>query len=193
MKTVIVDVDTQLDFMYPAGALAAPGAEAIAGLIVELNRKAWERGLVVVSTMDAHAENDAEFRQWPAHCVKGTIGQKKIEGSMAKEHIVVPNGGTMPEVQGARQVVVEKQALDCFTNPHMGAVLKALGAERAVVYGVAAEYCVSCAAMGLLGAGLKVEIVEDAIQAIEAGAGRAAMEEFLARGGRVTRAAELLL
>ena len=28
MKTVYVDVDTQLDFLYPAGALYVPGADA---------------------------------------------------------------------------------------------------------------------------------------------------------------------
>ena len=29
MKTVFMDVDTQLDFLYPAGALYVPGAERL--------------------------------------------------------------------------------------------------------------------------------------------------------------------
>ena len=29
MKTVFFDIDTQLDFLYPAGALYVPGAERI--------------------------------------------------------------------------------------------------------------------------------------------------------------------
>ncbi len=33
-KTVFVDVDTQIDFVYPAGALYAPGAETIVPALV---------------------------------------------------------------------------------------------------------------------------------------------------------------
>ena len=38
MKTVFFDVDTQLDFLYPAGALYVPGAERIVPAIARLNR-----------------------------------------------------------------------------------------------------------------------------------------------------------
>ena len=31
MKSVFFDVDTQIDFLYPAGALYVPGAESIVG------------------------------------------------------------------------------------------------------------------------------------------------------------------
>src|SRR5436190_23050104 len=78
MKTVFVDVDTQIDFVYPAGALYAPGAETIVPALVRLNRHAAASGIPVISTMDAHTENDPEFRHWPAHCVAGTIGQQKV-------------------------------------------------------------------------------------------------------------------
>ncbi|MBA3972628.1 MAG: isochorismatase, partial [Candidatus Solibacter sp.] len=81
MKTVYFDIDTQMDFMTPAGALAAPGAERLIAGVAAMNQRAWERGEAVVSTVDAHAENDAEFRVWPAHCVKGTMGQAKPEAT----------------------------------------------------------------------------------------------------------------
>jgi nicotinamidase/pyrazinamidase len=55
MKTVFFDVDSQLDFLYPAGALYVPGAERIVPAIARLNRFAGERGIPVISTMDAHA------------------------------------------------------------------------------------------------------------------------------------------
>ena len=38
MKTVFFDIDTQIDFLYPAGALYVNGAEQIAGTIARLNR-----------------------------------------------------------------------------------------------------------------------------------------------------------
>ena len=58
MRTVFVDVDTQLDFLYPVGALYVPGAERIVPVLERLNRYAAARGIPVLSTADAHAEND---------------------------------------------------------------------------------------------------------------------------------------
>ena len=73
MKTVFFDIDTQIDFVYPAGALYVPGAERIVPVIAELNRRA----ALVISTMDAHSEDDPEFQIYPHHCVVGTAGQQK--------------------------------------------------------------------------------------------------------------------
>ena len=76
MKTVFFDVDTQLDFMYPSGALYVAGAEKIVEQIAALNRFAGAEGIPLISTTDAHAENDPEFQgvaaalrcrlHWPA-------------------------------------------------------------------------------------------------------------------------------
>ena len=73
MKTVFFDIDTQIDFVYPAGALYVPGAEHILPVIGELNRRAP----LLISTMDAHSEDDPEFQIYPHHCVVGTTGQHK--------------------------------------------------------------------------------------------------------------------
>ena len=55
MKTVFFDIDSQLDFLYPAGALYVPGAERIVPAIARLNRFAAAHGIPVISTTDAHA------------------------------------------------------------------------------------------------------------------------------------------
>ena len=50
MKTVFFDIDTQLDFMYPAGALHVPGSEKIVEQIAALNRFAGaQNGIPLVS------------------------------------------------------------------------------------------------------------------------------------------------
>ena len=54
MKTVYFDVDTQLDFMHPSGALYVPGAESIINHIARMNQQAAAEGSLVISTMDAH-------------------------------------------------------------------------------------------------------------------------------------------
>src|ERR1700691_5017957 len=91
MKTAFFDIDTQLDFLYPAGALYVPGAERIVPAIARLNRHAAQHGMPVVSTTDAHFEDDVEFKTWPRHCVAGTIGQHKAETTLLERRVVIPN------------------------------------------------------------------------------------------------------
>ena len=82
---VFFDIDTQIDFLYPAGALYVPGAEKIVDRVAELNRLAAARGIPVISTADAHSEDDPEFRNWPPHCVVETAGQHKPASTFSGE------------------------------------------------------------------------------------------------------------
>lgn len=193
MKTVFFDIDTQWDFLAPAGALAVPGAARLVPVLSRLNQWAGRHGVTVVSTMDAHHENDAEFRVWPAHCVAGTLGQQKPAGTLLEGRAVLSSApGARVDIAAARQVLVEKQQLDCFTNANLAALLGDLGAGRYVVYGVVTEYCVRCAAFGLLKTGARVELVTDAIQSLDDGAGARTLAEFTAAGGVLTDSARLL-
>ena len=192
MKTVFFDVDTQIDFLYPAGALYVPGAERIEGALSRLTRYAGENSIAVISTMDAHAEDDPEFRDWPPHCVAGTLGQHKLNPTLLDRRVVVPLASGDYRVQDSPQVIIEKQSLDCFTNPNLEAVLRELGADRYVVYGVVTEYCVRFAAQGLLKAGKRVEIVKDAVQTLKADDGERTLNDLLSAGARLTTVDELL-
>jgi nicotinamidase/pyrazinamidase len=182
MKTVFFDIDTQIDFVYPAGALYVPGAEHILPVIGELNRHAP----LVISTMDAHAEDDPEFRIYPHHCVVGTTGQHKPAITLLDKRVTVPAAGD------ARQLILEKQKLDCFSSPHLEPLLAQLNADRYVVYGVVTEICVRWAAFGLLKTGKPVELVTDAVKALDEQAAIKMFQEFTAAGGRLTSAAAVL-
>jgi nicotinamidase/pyrazinamidase len=191
MKTVFFDVDTQSDFLYPAGALYVPGAETIVGRVAALNRYAAAQGIVVVSDMDAHAEDDHEFKTWPPHCVAGTAGQQKPAATLLEKRAVVPNGPCEVKLNGVEQLLLEKQSLDCFTNVNLPKLLERLGAERYVVYGVVTEICVKCAAWGLLKTGKRVELVTDAVRSLDKSAAKQMMSEFTAAGGVLTTVAEV--
>ena len=171
MKTVFFDIDTQIDFVYPAGALYVPGAEHILPLIGQLNRHAP----VLISTMDAHTEDDPEFQIYPHHCVVGTTGQHKPAVTLLDQ----------------RQWIVEKQQLDCFSSPQLAPLLADLNAKRYVVYGVVTEICVKLAAFGLLKTGKRVEVVTDAIRSLNEEAGALTLAEFQAAGGILTTTAEV--
>ena len=170
MSTVFFDIDTQIDFMLPAGALYVPGAEKILPAVARLNRYAAERKIPLVSTVDAHLENDAEFEAWPPHCVAGTLGQRK------------------PETTMVGQIVLNKRSVDCFTVPELPRLLERLGAEKCVVYGVVTEICVKHAIFGLLKSGRHVELVTDAVKSLDEAAAARMISEFTAAGGKLTNA-----
>jgi nicotinamidase/pyrazinamidase len=183
MKTVFFDIDTQIDFVYPAGALYVPGAEHILPVIGELNRRAP----ALISTMDAHSEDDPEFQVFPHHCVVGTTGQRKPALTLLDQRATVPSAQA-----GVRQWILEKQKLDCFSSPHLAPLLAQLQADRYVVYGVVTEICVRCAAFGLLKTGKPVEIVTDAVKALDEQKAVEIFSEFTALGGRLTNSVEVL-
>jgi nicotinamidase/pyrazinamidase len=166
---ILIDVDTQIDFLLPAGALYVPGAERLLAVYEEIFRKVRERSIPVLSSVDAHVENDPEFAHWPPHCVKGTLGQQKAPCTLA----------------GEQQVVVEKQTLDIFSNPHWETLLARHPGEECVVIGVATDYCVRHAVDGLLDRGRQVAVVTDAIRGIDAAASERLLEGWRARGARL--------
>ena len=192
MKTVFVDIDTQLDFLYPAGALYVPGAERIVPAIARLNRFAAAHAMPVLSTADAHTEDDPEFKAWPHHCVAGTWGQRKAESALLARRVVVPNRECdFGDIQGAQQIVVEKQTVDAFRSANLGRVLEALGGERYVVYGVVTEICVYYAVRGLLETGRPVIVVSDAVECLKAADGQKAIAEMCGAGAMVAPADEV--
>lgn len=179
MKTVFFDIDTQIDFMYPAGALYVPGAEKILPAVADLNRRAP----LVISTMCSHAEDDPEFKVYPHHCVAGTASQQKPQILLREKRSTLPS-----RAEGAGQLILEKQELDCFSNPYLAPLLAELNADRYVVYGVVTEICVRLCAFGLLKTGKRVEIVSDAVKALDEADANKILAQFTAAGGYLTTA-----
>lgn len=192
MSTVFFDVDTQLDFLYPAGALYAPGAEKIVPVLSDLTRLAAANNIQIISTVDAHVENDVEFESWKPHCVIDTIGQRKCSATLAIPQPPALASRSRSTVQPALQIIVEKQHTDCFTNPNLAPLLKSIRPSRYVVYGVVTEVCVRFAALGLLQTGARVELITDAVRALNSEASRKTLDEFVAEGGILTTSREIL-
>jgi len=175
MNTVFFDVDTQLDFLYPAGALYVPGAETLLPALARLTDFAAAHGLPIVSTMDAHSGDDSEFRAWPHHCVAGCLGQRKPQATLL---------GTR-----GRQYFVEKQQVNCFTSDALMPLLAQLQADHYVVYGVVTEICVRHALRGLLATGKRITVLADAIKELDPAAATATLDELVAAGGEVSTTA----
>lgn len=194
MQTVFFDIDTQMDFLFSAGALYVPGAEKLLPVIAQLNQFAVSQGHLLISTTDAHSENDAEFQQWPPHCIAGTVGQHKPAVTLTSKQVRISTQPGQTNWENATQILLEKQVLDCFSNPNLLPLLSHTNADRYVVYGVVTELCVQCASFGLLSTqpGKRVELVTDAIKSLSSDAEKTMLAEFQQRGGVLITASQII-
>lgn len=195
-KTIFWEVDTQADFMLPGGKLYVPGAEKIIPNVRRLVDAARQGLVLLVSDACFHTPEDEEFREWPPHCLRGTPGAEIIPEGRADRVHFVPNraGARLPaKLEDFQQVVLEKQTLDVFDNPNTEVLLERLDRDAEfVVFGVVTEYCVRCAAKGLLERGRRVTLVTDAIETLNATDGQRTLQDLMAKGARLLRTDEAL-
>ena len=192
-KLAFFDIDTQVDFMLPGGKLYVPGAEEIIPNLMKLMSFARRLEIPVISSADAHAPDDPEFKIWPPHCVIGTPGQQRIPETQFVDTVVVPSraGAFTPPARWPGQIIIEKPTYDTADNPNFDAILRALRPRRCLVFGVATEYCVRADALALRKRGFAVDLVVDAIKAITEEGGRKAIEEMGAAGVRLVKTVDV--
>jgi nicotinamidase/pyrazinamidase len=185
-KVVFWEVDVQEDFMLPGGKLYVSGAEKIIPNIKQLVDEARGGRVLLISSACRHLPDDPEFKIFPPHCVRGTPGERIIPQGLAQKVHSVPNDGSakLPgSIFNNQQLILEKQTLDVFSNPHTEAIVNRLGKDTEyLVFGVVVEHCVYLAAKGLLNRGHKVSIVKDAIETLKGAEGRRSLDELKSLG-----------
>ena len=138
-RIVFWEVDTQQDFMLPGGKLYVPGAEKIIPNIARLVNVVREGRVLLISSACRHLADDPEFKTFPPHCVRGTPGERIIPQGLADKVHSVPNDGTakLPDsIFDNQQLVIEKQTLDVFGNPHTETIVNRLGKDTNTWYSV---------------------------------------------------------
>lgn len=148
-KIIFLDIDTQYDFMNPRGKLYVRGAEKLIPNLRRLFRAAEKNNIPMISSLDTHRTNDREFKSFPAHCIKGSRGHRKIRQTLSKK---------------LKQIFIVKYTIDIFSNPRIKRILKFY--RTAYVFGVALDYCVRLACLGLVKSGIKTYLVKDATKAV---------------------------
>jgi nicotinamidase/pyrazinamidase len=180
-----LDVDTQRDFMLPTGALYVRGAERILPKLRRIFDFARKNEISILSSADAHVAEDPEFKQFPPHCVQGTEGQRKVDETLLPRPLIFqqqPVDRNLAEaVRKHQQIIVEKQSLDLFSNPIAERLVRVLP-PRAIVFGVATEYCVKMACLGLRRLGVQTVLITDAVRALAPKTEKEALEEMRRAG-----------
>ncbi|MEK7831046.1 MAG: isochorismatase family protein [Acidobacteriota bacterium] len=196
---IFFDVDTQCDFMEPGGALYVPGAETINPNLERLLSAAGKHGITTISSRCAHQPGDAEFEMFPPHCLEGTRGAERIfdglpelpRTEIAVDEMAVP----WDEIAPGKHYVVKKKVFDMFSSDWLAGLRErnVFRRKNCVVFGVATDYCVRACVLGLVEAGARVQVVEDAIRGVAAETTEQAFAEMRAAGIRFITTDEALI
>lgn len=204
---VFWEVDLQNDFMNKNGKLYVPNAEELKPVLKKLKNYAEKKEIQVLGSVDRHFKDDHELKTFPPHCMNKTEGQKIISementnttfigdkycemGKFKKYY----SGELIDMIKLGEngKIIFEKQHTDVFVNPHTGFVLNKLGVTKVVVYGVATEFCVKDAVLGLLKRGIEVYLVTDAIKGIDKKESQKAIDEMVQKGAFLIKSDEIL-
>ncbi len=184
---VFVDIDTQRDFLDPAGALYVPGSTDILPNLARLSRFAANHHIPILATACAHRDDDPELTQFPLHCMVGTPGQERVAATSCPQSVVLApedrwNGPVPPHL------TLQKRELDAFSRPDTADLVARYNRDRPtfVVYGVATDYCVRKNTDGLLKHQCRVAIVVNAVRAIDPAAEAGILTDFARRGVLLT-------
>lgn len=194
-KAIMIDADTQNDLMRREGALYVPEAEDILPRVADLMDYASDFRIPVISTMLVHKADDPEVQRFGPHCMKGTWGGKKIDGTLLDDRTHLPLDWEPPlpdDIFEHQQIVIEKRQFDPFEEPAMHEVIVAMNKPRCLVFGVPTEHSVRQICLGLVRHGCRVALILNATRSMREAAGRDAIEEIKAKGVEFITTAEVL-
>ncbi|MCK6592099.1 MAG: isochorismatase family protein [Polyangiaceae bacterium] len=213
IERVFVDVDVQVDFCDPGGALFVKGSPN--DLFQKLTSFAVAHKIPIVGSVDSHAWDAWEFASndrlgpdnqkpnFPDHCVKGTPGWLKLPGTLPPRFRFLPNVPAAPLDTVLREikeglthaVYFEKEVYSFFANPLAEPFLRALSEGSSpdfIVYGVATDFCIKSAVLGLAERGFRTTLLEDAVAGITPEGTAKALADMKAAGVKILRSSDVL-
>ena len=186
-RTALVVVDLQNDFADPAGSLSVEGADAVVPVVMQTLRDAIDADATVVATQDWHPESTPHFAKdggvWPVHCVGGTWGAELVPGFDLPADARRVRKGTNGE-DGYSGFTMRDPVTDEEIPTELEGILRERGVERVVVCGLATDYCVRATALDALRLGFEVEVLANAVAAVnlDPGDGERAFAEMAEAG-----------
>jgi len=195
-EIIFWDVDTQRDFMEPAGSLYVPGAENIRENLGKLTQYARLNKIRILGSVDYHSDMDSEIvtenpdykDTFPPHCMKDDPMQEKIMETRSDMTIWVDPEKYQKDkieeiVNGIGPIFFRKNEFDAFSNPNIYPVLNTIQPKKIVVYGVAIDFCVKMAIEGLLKPDkYSLYLVIDAIEGIDEENSKNLVESWVEKG-----------
>lgn len=180
-------VDLQNDFCA-GGALAVRGGDEVVPVLNRLAAQAAAMGWPVYASRDWHPADSRHFAtnggRWPVHCVAGSGGARLHPDLQLPAGTMIVTKGTSRDDHGYSAFEGTVPGRGAFADD-----LRARGVTHLVVGGLATDYCVRTTVLDARAHGLSVQVVEDAVRAVDVapGDGQRALDEMRAAGADVVR------
>lgn len=183
MRALLV-VDVQNDFCA-GGALAVPDGDRVVEPINRLLTGYAADGVPTFASRDWHPAGSRHFAEqggpWPVHCVANTPGAAFHPRLRLPAATLVVSKGQAPDTDG----------YSAFEGTLPGGVglreaLATRGITDLVVCGLATDYCVRASVLDAIREGLRVDVVTDAVAAVDPAGGESATGEMRNAGATLT-------
>lgn len=155
-------IDMTNDFVKPNGALPVPGAEVIVKNINKVITMFSKNGDPIIFSCDAHDQNDNEFKQFPVHCVKDTLGAEIYEKL----------------IQPVNAIRINKKTFNSFDGTKLEEILDELDVQCLYIVGVATDICVKAAALSANTIGYVTMVIKEAVKGLTIEANDMALKEM---------------
>jgi len=172
---VFVDVDTIGAFFD--GNLPVPGANSLRPILKKLTKLSKEQKIPVLKFNDEH---------------DGTEPEMKCNGGPFDIHALrdTEDAACIRETANKKAHIFTKQTYDVFDktlgNKNVVQWIKDNNVTEAWVYGVATDWCIKAAVLGLRKLGIKVYVFENAIMGIDEETTKEAIKEMRKAGANFT-------
>ncbi len=186
-KQIIVDIDTQKDFLLAGGKACIGNHRRVLSHIRRVMAWARFRNVPIISTAEIHPNHNGESQT--GYCIDGTDGQKKIRYTLFNNRVsFAADGNTdLPRdmLRRYKQVILHKRCVDPFDEPRIDRLLSEVRANEFIIIGISLEGAVSAAALGLLQRGKQVTVVIDAVGSHNKREARLALRKMETKGAKI--------
>lgn len=197
-RYVLIDVDTQKDFLFARGNCCIRNHS---GVLAHIRRiMAWVRSYHVptISTCEVYPNTYNNQHR----CISGTEGQKKIKYTLLQNRstFLVTDSTDIPIdlfhptdlFHCYQQVILQKRCIDPFDERLIDKLLDRVQAKEFILIGVAAEKAVKATALGFLQRGKNVRVVVDAVGTHNKRDAKLAFRSMEVRGAKLIKTKDLV-
>ncbi len=186
-KQVLIDVDTQKDFLLADGKACVRNHRRVLGHIRRVMAWARIKGVPIISLAEVHPDNNGDSEY--THCIDGTKGQMKVAYTLVRNRISFPADGhadlPINMLRRYAQIILYKRCVDPFEEPRIDRLLSEVRANEFLVIGSTAEGAVKATALGLLQRGKNVTVITDAVGSRNKREAKLAIRKVEAKGARL--------